>query len=202
MKETLHNIAAGLHDRFLDRELDHEALRWLDDHRARCAACDASFTRLERLTATLTALERPDPGRGFADRVLAEVRPAPAPFWARWQLTGAWSRAAAAALLVVAGLGALLVPDLLGGALGVAGPTTLFRGPGLLASGVVAVLDWLDPFRALTETVAVLGKSLLAGAGSPQVLTILSASAAVSAGALVELSKILAVPQRRPASHA
>ena len=55
MKETLHNLAAGLHNRLLDNELDAEGLRWLADHRSACPACDARFVRMERLVGALAA---------------------------------------------------------------------------------------------------------------------------------------------------
>jgi hypothetical protein len=203
MKKTLHNVAAGLHNRLLDNELDADGQRWLADHRAHCTACDARFRRIEAMLATLMTLDRPEPGPDFADRILAEVRPAPAPLWARWRLAGAWRRAAAAAVLAAAGLALLLAPTFVDAVVGeLGGPAFLFSGPGLLAAGLVSLLNEFAPFRALTETAAALARVVVTVAESPQVLAVLAASALVSAAAFLQLSHMLTAPHRRRSSHA
>jgi hypothetical protein len=203
MKKTLHNVAAGLHNRLLDNELDADGQLWLADHRAHCVACDARFRRVEAVLTALATLERPEPGPDFANRILAEVRPAPAPLWARWPIAGAWRRAAAAAVLAAAGLAVLLAPafvDAIVRELG--GPAFLFSGPGLLAAGLVSLLNEFAPFRALTETAAALARVVVTVAESPQVLAVLAASALVSAAAFLQLSHMLTAPHRRRSSHA
>ena len=203
MKDSLHNIAAGLHDRWLDGELDADGRRWLARHRAACPACDASFARMERLVGSLDELERPEPRAGFADRVLSQVRPAPVPVWARWQLDSIWSRAAVIALLLGAGLALAGLPLLAGPVLaGLGGPAVLFRGPDLLADGLVTTLRWVEPFRALVGALAALGEALVSSAATPQVLLPLFGIALLSATAFYQLSHILAAPQRRRSSHA
>jgi hypothetical protein len=202
MKKTLHNIAAGLHNRLLDNDLDAEGRRWLADHRAGCEACDRRFARIDRMVAALVSLERPEPGAGFADRILAEVRPAPVPVWARWRIAGAWGRAAAALVLVAAGFGALLAPSLVDLAVrGLGGPAFLFSGPSLLAGGLVGLVNGLDPFRTLTETAGALGSVTLAVARTPQMLVALATGALVSAASFLQLSHMLVAPQRRRSSH-
>ncbi len=203
MKRTLHNVAAGLQNRLRDNELDADGQHWLADHRVQCAACDARFRRVEAMLATLATLDRPEPGPDFADRILAEVRPAPAPLWARWRIAGAWRRAAAAAVLAAAGVAVLLAPafaDAVVRELG--GPAFLFSGPGLLAAGLVSLLNEFAPFGALTGTAAALARVVVTVAGSPQVLAVLAAGALVSAAAFVQLSHMLAVPHRRRSSNA
>jgi hypothetical protein len=203
MKRTLHNIAAGLHNRLMDNELDVEGRRWLAAHRAGCPACDARFARIELMVTALSMLERPEPRLGFADRILADLRPAPVPVWARWRIAGVWGRAAAAAVLVAAGLAALVAPTFLDLAVrGLGGPAFLFSGPSLLAGGLVGLLNGLDPFRALTDTADALAGVLVAVAGSPQVLGGLAVGAVVSAAAFHQLSHMLVAPQRRRSSHA
>ncbi len=201
MRETLHNIAAGLHNRLLDNDLDTEGRRWLADHRGRCQACDASFARMERLALALSALERPEPSPGFAQRILAEVRPAPAPFWARWQVAGLLGRAAAAMLLVCAGLAFLVSPSTAGSILDGVGVATLFRGPSLLADTLVAALNVADLVSPLVNVGSVLARTLQAAAATPAVLATLAGSALVSAGALLQLRSILAAPQGRHPFH-
>jgi anti-sigma factor RsiW len=202
MTETLHNIAAGLHDRFLDGELDESGRRWLAEHRAVCPACNVRFARVERILETLSTLERPAPSPGFADRVLAQVRPAPAPAWARWQISGLWRRAAATALLVAGGLVAIAALPLLGllaGELG--GPADPFNAPGVLADGLMMVLRVLAPLRSLAEVVAVLAHAVISAVATPQMLGAAAASVILSSAALLELLHILAPSQRRRLVH-
>jgi hypothetical protein len=203
MTKTLHNIAAGLHNRLLDNELDGEGRRWLADHRAGCVPCDAKFARIEGMVAALATLERPEPRAGFVDRILAEVRPAPVPVWARWRIAGAWGRAAAALVLVTAGFAALLAPTFVDLAVrGLGGPAFLFSGPSLLAGGLVGLVNGLDPFQTLAETVGALGSAFVAVARTPQVLVALATGALVSAASFIQLSHMLVAPQRRRSSHA
>ncbi|MFN2432671.1 MAG: anti-sigma factor [Gemmatimonadota bacterium] len=198
MNPSLHNLAAGLHERLLDGEVDGEGRRWLQRHRAGCPACDAAFARLERITRALEELERYEPRAGFAERVLAQVRPAPLPAWARWRVAGGWQRAAAAAVLLGGGLIALVTPLLAGLVLGDAGNLALlFRWPVFAAEGLVALLRSLDPFRALLETGAVLAGILRTIAATPQVIGGLVASAVLSATALRQLSHLLVAPAAR-----
>lgn len=202
MTETLHNLAAGLHDRLLDGELDQEGVRWLVDHRRRCAACDARFARMDRLALALGGLERPLPRAGFADRILARVRPAPLPIWARWQIPPVWGRAASLALLVLAGLAFLAAPSTAGGVLqDLGGLATLLRSPVLLAHGVVAMLDVAELIRPFVELASVLVRALAAVVATPAALATLAASSLVSGLALLHLSHVLALPQRRRSSH-
>jgi predicted anti-sigma-YlaC factor YlaD len=201
--KTPHSFAAGLHDRFLDGELDLAGRRLLAEHRRSCPACDQSFAHLERLVLALGTLERPLPPAGFAERVLADVRPAALPVWARWRIDSVWGRAAALALLVAGGLGLLIGTLFIAPIVGDAGSVALlFRGPGLVGEGIVAVLRQLDPFRAVTDLISLLGGVLLNAAGKPEVLWALTGSALLSASALVQLSKLLTAPERRRSSHA
>lgn len=203
MSGTPHEVAAALHSRWLDRDLEPEGERRLAAHRAGCPECEAAFAEMERLAEALAGLERFEPRAGFADRVLAAVRPAPVPAWARWRISTTWGRAAAIALLAGASLVFLGAAAALGLALkDVGSPGMLFRGPGLVVEGFLVLLRQLDPLRAIVEVAAVLGRALLVAAASPQVLLGLVGSAAVSAGAFFQLSHILAAPQRRHSSHA
>jgi hypothetical protein len=199
MTETLHNIAAGLHGRYLDGDLDPPAASWLAEHRARCAACDQSFATLERLTRALEGLDRPEPHPGFADRVLAQVRPAPAPAWARWQLSTTWRRAAAVALLLSGALAALMLPLLVPLVGSQVGPASLFRGPDLLVQWLVAGIREAQPLLSLAQVTSVVAGALAKAALAPPVLLGLGASALLSAGTLLPLSRLLAgqaVPRR------
>lgn len=202
MTETLHNLAAGLHDRLLDGELDENGRRWLAEHRARCRACNSRFASLERIAEALRGLEALEPRPGFVDRVLADVRPAPVPVWARWQLSRPWQKVTAITLLVVAGVGAIAAPTLARILIGeVARPATLFRGPEMVAELLLAVLRWLAPLRPVTDVVPVLGRTLLAAAGTPEVVAGALAGVLLAGVALLELSHVLA-PRRRQSSYA
>jgi anti-sigma factor RsiW len=202
MRETPHEIAAGLHNRLLDNDLDVEDRRRLAEHRAACDACDASFTGIEGMVLALDGLERFEPRPGFADRILAEVRPAPLPVWARWQVSTPWSRAAAYALLVGGGLTLLAATLVLRSVVGeLSGPALVFRGPELLTDAMLALLQELDPLRAVGEILVFLGRTLLVAAAAPQILVTLSGIALLSATAFLRLSQILAAPTRRRSSH-
>lgn len=61
---------------FLDGILPPAGRRALDEHVASCARCRAAFADLERLGGLLADWPRVAPSAGFAERVLAAVRPA------------------------------------------------------------------------------------------------------------------------------
>lgn len=183
MKEGLHNIAAGLHDRLLDGELEAEGRRWLAEHRAGCERCDREFAEMDRLSAVLASLERPAPRPGFADRVLAQVRPAPLPVWARWGLAGVWSRAAAISGLLLGSVATLALLFVALPVVGDVGNVSLLVGaPGVAAQVVAAILSRLAPFDALITTIGAVGGALLHAITSPQ-LAAASAGAALLAAA-------------------
>ena len=196
MTETLHNFAAGLHQRLLDSQLDTEGRRWLEHHRAWCPECDRSFSRLERITAALESLPAFEPSRGFADRVLAEVRPAPLPAWARWRVTSVWQRAAATVAVGVLALVGFAVP-LLGILLAgdASNATLLFSWPGLAADGLVAVTRIADPFRPLFYLVTVLADATRAVLLSPQGTTAVAVSALLAGVAFRQLTHVLVAPR-------
>ncbi|HEY7530045.1 MAG TPA: hypothetical protein VIC56_05140 [Gemmatimonadota bacterium] len=191
MKPGLHNIAAGLHDRLLDGELEAEGRRWLAEHRAVCPRCDGEFAEMERLAAALGALERPAPRPGFADRVLAQVRPAPVPVWARWTPAGVWSRAAAIAALLLGSLGVLGASFVALPVLGDWANVSLLVGvPAAAARGLAAVVGGLAPFGALATTGGAIGQALLHAVTSPQLAAASAAATLLAAAAFRPFARL------------
>jgi hypothetical protein len=67
---------------------------------------------------------------------------------------------------------------------------------------MVELINALEPFGSLGVTVTALGRALRVLGSSPPVLSALAAGAVLSVAALVQLSHLLAAPQRRRSSHA
>ena len=106
-------------------------------------------------------------------------------------------------MLVAAGFAALLAPTLLDLTVRwLGGPAFLFSGPSLVAGGLVDLVNGLDPFEALVQTLGALGGVLVAVARTPQMLLALVTGALVSAASFLQLSHMLVAPQRRRSTHA
>jgi anti-sigma factor RsiW len=193
MKPGLHNIAAGLHDRLMDGELEAEGRRWLAQHRAACARCDREFAEMERLAVTLGALERPAPQAGFADRVLAQVRPAPIPAWARWVPAGVWSRAAAIAGLILGSAAALAAAFVALPVIGdPANVSVLVGAPAAAAKALAAILGQLAAFDAPATTGGAVGGALLHALASPQLAAASAGAALLAAAAFRPFARLTA----------
>ena len=93
------NNCNRLLSRYLDRELEQDRARAVEEHLECCPACRDELARLAAASERLRALETPGPSPFLVTRVMAEVR------LARRGRRPAWARAmvAAAALLLVAG---------------------------------------------------------------------------------------------------